>query len=105
MGRFEGKVALVTGGSSGIGRATAIAFAHEGASVVIAARREKQGIDTVEEIKRLGGEDRWSAMTASGRIGDPREAAAAVLWLCSEDSSYVVGHSMIVDGGLTALWR
>jgi NAD(P)-dependent dehydrogenase (short-subunit alcohol dehydrogenase family) len=50
-------------------------------------------------------EARWSSMMASGRIGDPAEAAAAVLWLCSDASSYVVGHSMIVDGGLTALWR
>jgi NAD(P)-dependent dehydrogenase (short-subunit alcohol dehydrogenase family) len=265
MGRFAGKVALVTGGSSGIGKATAIAFAREGASVAIAARREKPGADTVAEIERLSGralfiatdvskagdaenmvlrtverfgrldcafnnaartdetfgrtadlseedfdrtvdinlkgvwlgmkyqirqmlaqepkggsivntssgnglggcptasfysatkaavialsksaaweyarddirintlvagafrtpmldasmdraaggepdarkavEAGWSAMTASGRIGDPAEAAAAVLWLCSEESSYVVGHSMIVDGGLTALWR
>jgi NAD(P)-dependent dehydrogenase (short-subunit alcohol dehydrogenase family) len=50
-------------------------------------------------------EARWNSMIASGRIGDPAEAATAVLWLCSEASSYVVGHSLIVDGGLTALWR
>ena len=36
---------------------------------------------------------------ALGRIGDPVEAARAVLWLCSQDSSYVVGHSLILDGG------
>ena len=47
----------------------------------------------------------WNSMIASGRIGDPAEAAAAVLWLCSGASSYVVGHSLIVDGGLTARWR
>jgi len=47
----------------------------------------------------------WNSMIASGRIGDPAEAAAAVLWLCSDASSYVVGHSLIVDGGLTARWR
>jgi NAD(P)-dependent dehydrogenase (short-subunit alcohol dehydrogenase family) len=265
MSRFAKKVALVTGGNSGIGKATAIAFAREGASVVIAARREEQGIQTAQEIKQAGGnaifvptdvsnagdvenlvmrtvesfgrldfafnnaartdevlgltadlsemdfdktvgvnlkgvwlgmkyqiqqmlaqspkggaivntssvnglggcpqasfysatkagvialsksaaweyakegirinafvagafrtpmlessmerasgnnieareavEARWTAMTGSGRIGDPSEAAEAVLWLCSDASSYVVGHSMIVDGGLTALWR
>lgn len=50
-------------------------------------------------------EQRWEDMTAAGRIGDPAEAAEAVLWLCSDASSYVVGHSLIVDGGLTSLWR
>lgn len=265
MGTFEGKVALVTGGSSGIGKATAMAFAADGANVVIAARGEERGAQTIKEITAAGGnavfvpadvskahdverlvsravetfgrldyafnnaantdgsigpltelteedfeqsiatnlksvwlgmkyeirqmlkqepkggaivntssgnglggcpqasfyaaskagvialsksaaweyakegirvnalvaggfhtpmlegsmdrasggdpearkavEARWNTMIASGRIGDPAEAAAAVLWLCSDASSYVVGHSLIVDGGLTALWR
>jgi NAD(P)-dependent dehydrogenase (short-subunit alcohol dehydrogenase family) len=39
------------------------------------------------------------------RIGRPEEAAEAVLWLCSSRASYVTGHSMIVDGGLTAWAR
>lgn len=53
---FEGKVALVTGGNSGIGRAAALAFATEGAKVVVAARREKEGRDVVGEIENSGGE-------------------------------------------------
>jgi NAD(P)-dependent dehydrogenase (short-subunit alcohol dehydrogenase family) len=54
--KFQGKVALVTGGSSGIGRAAAIAFSKEGAKVVIAARREHEGNETVQLITESGGE-------------------------------------------------
>ena len=53
---FEGKVALVTGGTSGIGKATAIEFARAGAKVVLTGRREKEGAQVVAEIKKLGGE-------------------------------------------------
>src|SRR4029453_19499671 len=53
---FSGKVALVTGGTSGIGKATAIAFARAGAKVVLTGRREKEGAQVVAEIKKVGGE-------------------------------------------------
>jgi NAD(P)-dependent dehydrogenase (short-subunit alcohol dehydrogenase family) len=53
---FSGKVALVTGGTSGIGKATAIEFARAGAKVVLTGRREKEGAQVVAEIKKLDGE-------------------------------------------------
>jgi NAD(P)-dependent dehydrogenase (short-subunit alcohol dehydrogenase family) len=56
MAQFTGKVAVVTGGGSGIGRATALAFAKEGASVVIANRRREDGQETVRLIKEAGGD-------------------------------------------------
>jgi NAD(P)-dependent dehydrogenase (short-subunit alcohol dehydrogenase family) len=56
MSEFTGKVALITGGNAGIGRATAIEFAKHGAKVVITGRREKEGHEVIAEIKALGGE-------------------------------------------------
>jgi NAD(P)-dependent dehydrogenase (short-subunit alcohol dehydrogenase family) len=53
---FSSKVALVTGGTSGIGKATAIEFARAGAKVVLTGRREKEGAQVVAEIKKLGGD-------------------------------------------------
>ncbi|MDP9074271.1 MAG: glucose 1-dehydrogenase [Actinomycetota bacterium] len=54
-GRFAGRVAFITGAGNGIGRATAIAFAREGASVVAADRSEEHSRDTVHSIGQLGG--------------------------------------------------
>ena len=54
--QLKGKVALVTGAGSGIGRATALAFAREGARVVASDVNSEGGVETVSKIKKAGGE-------------------------------------------------
>lgn len=55
MKSFQDKVVLITGGTSGIGRATAVAFAQEGAKVVVSGRRAAEGQETVKLIEAVGG--------------------------------------------------
>ena len=74
MNQFEGKVALITGGNAGIGRATAIEFAKLAAKVVITGRRENEGHQVVEEIKASGGD----AIFVKTDVSKERDVAAMV---------------------------
>lgn len=53
---FQGKVVLITGGTSGIGRRAAIMFAERGARVAVNGTSEERGLETVKRIKEIGGE-------------------------------------------------
>ncbi|HEY5011406.1 MAG TPA: glucose 1-dehydrogenase [Acidimicrobiia bacterium] len=87
MGRFEGRVAIVTGGGSGIGRATARLFASEGAAVTVADLRGDAAEAVVAEIAAAGGTARAQAVDVSDA-----DAVAAT-----------VGDTVAAFGGLDVL--
>ncbi len=75
---MTGKVVLITGGASGIGQATAFAFAREGAAVFIGDVDEKGASDTVAEIKKQGGQAACTRADAASSADVQRMVAAAV---------------------------
>jgi NAD(P)-dependent dehydrogenase (short-subunit alcohol dehydrogenase family) len=87
MGRMSGKVAVVTGGASGIGRATVELFVHEGASVVVADLQDDKGERLVEEL---------GPKRTSYRRCDVGEEA---------DIETVVAHAVKTYGGLDCMFN
>jgi len=89
MSRFSGRSALVTGGNSGIGEAAALAFAGEGAAVMVAARDESRSGDVVGRIEAAGGR----AAAVECDVADPASCEAAV------------GSAVAAFGGLDVLFN
>jgi 3-oxoacyl-[acyl-carrier protein] reductase len=93
--RFKGKVVLVTGAGRGMGRTIALAYAQEGARVVVSARTPRHGEETVAQITALGGEahlvggdiaDR-AAVKAMVESGTERFGALDILVHCAADTA------------------
>ncbi len=109
MNRFENKVALITGGASGIGRATANRLAAEGAHVIIADRNAEMGNQAVSRIEEAGGEATFLDvdLTEDPSVESAGHAVAEAfpaLHLLVNNAS-IVRQGTIEDGGWQANWE
>jgi NAD(P)-dependent dehydrogenase (short-subunit alcohol dehydrogenase family) len=86
---FSGQVALITGAASGLGRATATAFAEAGAAVVLVDRDEKKLADLVDEISNAGGK----ALALAGDVSDEQLAKTAVARAVAEYGSLDMAYN------------
>jgi len=118
-GRLEGKVAVVTGSTKGIGKAVTIGFAQEGARVVVTGRSADKGQKVVDEIVDAGGtahfvqfdlSDEQSCIDlvartverfGADRIGLPEDLVGPALFFASDESWFVTGQCLGVDGGMS----
>ena len=94
--RLDNKVALITGGSLGLGRAMALRFAEAGAAVAIAARGKEALESTAVEIKKIAGEDKVTAYVCN--VGD----ASEIMDLHSKVVSYLGPIDILVNNAGTS---
>lgn len=102
---FPGLPAYVASkhGIIGLTKSTALEYAKLGIRVNAVC----PGAIKTPMIDRLTGnkkevEEQFEAMEPIGRLGEPEEVANAVLWMCSDEASFVTGHALAVDGGWVA---
>lgn len=87
----------------GLTKTAALEYAKEGVRINAVC----PGVIKTAMVDRVTGKDKavekqYENMEPIGRMGKPEEVAAAVVWLCSEEASFVTGHAMPVDGGWLA---
>ncbi|MBR5260793.1 MAG: SDR family oxidoreductase [Oscillospiraceae bacterium] len=101
MNRLEGKVAIITGGNSGVGAATAMRFAQEGAKVVITARREAQLEEVAAKIREAGGEVLPITSDIS-KVEDAKKVVETVMETYGK-IDILINNAGVLDGGLKAI--
>lgn len=101
MNRLDGKVAIITGGNSGVGAATAKLFAKEGAKIIISARREAQLEAVADEIRKAGGE----VLPLCADISKPEDAERMVKTAVEAYGKLdiLVNNAGVLDSGLKAI--
>lgn len=90
-------------GVVGLTRSAALRYAKEGIRVNAVC----PGVVDTPMVEQIASIPQYraamEAMTPMGRMAQPEEIAGAVMWLCSEQSSFVTGHPLVIDGGATAI--
>jgi NAD(P)-dependent dehydrogenase (short-subunit alcohol dehydrogenase family) len=128
MGRLDGRIAFVTGGARGIGRATARKFAAEGATVIFADLDEAAGRETAAELAAAGLPVSFSHVDVTveadvqraigdvvarhgtldiqplRRMAEPEEIANLVAFVASDEASAITGASLAADCGLGVMF-
>ncbi|MEM7113968.1 MAG: glucose 1-dehydrogenase [Chloroflexota bacterium] len=86
-------------GVTGLTRSAALEYSAQGIrinSVHPGAIRTEALAGFIEKVPQMG--EAIAAMHPIGRIGEPKEVADAIVWLCSDEASFVTGHAMVIDG-------
>lgn len=90
-------------GVVGLTRSAALRYAKEGIRVnaVCPGVVDTPMVEAISSIPQY--REAIEKMTPMGRMAQPEEIASAVLWLCSDQASFVTGHPLVIDGGATAI--